>query len=677
MSARIGVDVGGTFTDVVVVGAADGGAVVTKEPTTPSAPEEGVLRALDRAVPREVLAGSAYFLHGTTAGLNALLEGRGAKVGLLATRGFRDVLEVRRSSYGEVWNPLWRPPPPLVPRRLRLPVTERVMADGAVHTPLVEDDVAAALAVFRAEGVESVAIAFLHAYAAPDHELQAEALLSTLGFAGAVSVSHRVSGEYREFERTATTVLDAYLRPVLVAYLDRLEAGLRERGFAGELLVTRSGGGALTFGEARRRPFETIMSGPVAGVEGASRLARELGLPSAITADVGGTSFDTCLVTDGRPAVLFQGEILDLPVQAPWVDVRSIGAGGGSIARVDAGGLLRVGPHSAGAEPGPAAYGRGGSEPTVTDAALVLGLLGPAELAGGALRLDRELAVGAIAPHAERLGLELEEVARGVIVIAASSMAGAIKAITVERGEDPRRAALVAFGGAGPLFATLLARELGIHTVVIPPFPGNFSAWGLLGADIARSAARTRILPLDDGALTAAGRLLAELFRSIDGHPGPGAPSDAVREAALDLRFTGQEHTLSLPVRLDGDRIGAPASEVENAFHEAYARVFGLDLRDPVQLVTVRATVRTPLPEPVLPASAAAGPERAAAEVDAYSFTEGRMRRFALRARSTLAPGTSLTGPAILVEDTATTVVDAGFVALAHPSGALVLSDAR
>src|SRR3954447_9770212 len=524
MATRIGVDVGGTFTDLIFYDDETGEIRVGKEPTTPSAPEEGGLAAIDSVVPPERLRAARYFLHGTTVGLNSLLTRTGAVVGLLATRGFRDVLEIARGDRGDPYDLFWRQPPPLVPRRLRLPVTERMRADRRVETPFDVQDVHAAVEVFHAAGVTSVAVAFMNAYANPAHELAAEQALRDAGFDGEISLSHRISGEYREYERTSTTVIDAYVRPRMTHYLRALEARLRGAGFTGTAIVTRSGGGAMTFAEAEERPFETIMSGPVAGAEGAGELARTLELGNVITADVGGTSFDTCLVTDGRPQLMYQGAVEDMPVQTPWVDVRSIGAGGGSLAEVDVGGLLKVGPASAGAVPGPACYGRGGTLPTVTDAAFLLGMLGDGRLASGIV-LDRAAAEGAIRPLAVRLGFDVEQTARGIMTIAAANMANAIREITIERGQDPREAKLMPFGGAGPLFGTLLARELELREIVVPPYAGNFSAWGLLGADLTRTAARTRIMRLREEAIPEANDVLKELFAGL-GSRSAGADDD-------------------------------------------------------------------------------------------------------------------------------------------------------
>ena len=592
MSTCIGVDVGGTFTDLVMFDEASGSVALAKRPTTPDAPERAVIESVSEAGGGD-LAGADYFLHGTTVGLNALLQRSGARVGLLATAGFRDVLEIRRGSREEMLNLWWRPPTPLVPRHLRLPVRERMLAEGTVLTGLEAGDVAAAARAFDAAGVDAVAVAFINSYRNPEHELLAAESLREHGFEGEISLSHRVSREYREFERTSTTVIDAYVRRVAGGYLERLSTGLDDLGSNATPLVMRSGGGVMTFAEAADRPFEIIISGPVAGAEGAAALAAALGHSLVIAADVGGTSFDVSVIVDGRPQTMNEGSVVGLPVQAPWVDVRSIGAGGGSIAELDPAGLLRVGPRSAGSAPGPACYGRGGTEPTVTDAAFALGMLGAGSLAGG-LRLDRERAEAALSTLGEPLGMEVGDVARGILRVASAHMVDAIHEITVERGLDPRDGALMAYGGAGGLFATLLASESEIATVIIPPHAGNFSALGLLGADITRTAARTAIMPLADGSAPAVERALASLLAEL-GARTRADEDGAIAEAALDLRYRGQEYALTIALPHADGRLGADAAATAAAFEAEYARIFGHRMDEAIEIVAVRATLRTPM----------------------------------------------------------------------------------
>ena len=677
MATRIGVDVGGTFTDLIFYDDESGEVRVAKEPTTPAAPEEGVVRAVVAGVPPQLIGGAAYFLHGTTVGLNALLERKGAVVGLLATQGFRDILEIRRGDRGETYNIFWKQPPPLVPRRLRLTVRERMRDDGSVHQALNDADIAAAVEVFAKEGVTSVAVAFMNAYANPAHERAAERLLRKFGFSGQISLSHQVGGEFREYERTSTTVIDAYVRPKVATYLERLGQQLRSTGVGGDLLITRSGGGAVTFEEAGVRPVETILSGPVAGAEGAAELAVKLDLGDVVSADVGGTSFDTCLITGGRPQMMYESQIMGLPVQTPWVDVRSIGTGGGSIAYVDVGGLLRVGPHSAGADPGPAAYGRGGRAPTVTDAAFFLGMLGDGEIAAG-IRLDQAKAEAALAPLGETLGLTVDDVARGVLTISTASMANAIRVITVEQGNDPRQAKLIAFGGAGPLFATLLARELNIRQAVIPPYAGNFSAWGLLGADLTRTASRTRIVKCTAEGLIVANQLLSALFEEVESRTSDADRTGQSREVALDVRYVGQEHTLTVEVESRDGEIAVAPSEIRRAFMREYERSFGHTMDEEVELVNVRATVVKPLAhrEHRHVHDTARSVERISQSRPAYSFTRGQRMSFKVMHRSDLSSQTRLDGPAIIIEETATTYVDADFTVHVDPSGCLFLTDA-
>ncbi len=679
MSTRIGVDVGGTFTDLIFFDGETGQVTVGKGPSNPRDVDLAVRSVVTGTLAPDAASRTDLFLHGTTVGLNALLERKGARVGLLTTDGFRDILEQARMERLDerghrIWDHLFRTPAPLVDRPLRVGVRERILADGSVHLALDPDSVREAVEIFTKDGVECVAIVFINAHANAAHELRAEELLREYGFTGAVSLSHQTTGQYREYERTTTTVIDAYVRPAVAGYLERLEGGLREDAVDGECLITTSAGGCIGFGEARTRPFETVMSGPVAGAVGASTLCRTLGLEMAITADVGGTSFDTCLLIDGRPTIKYEGEVVGMPLQTPWVDVRSVGAGGGSIAYLD-NGLLSVGPRSAGAVPGPVAYGRGGTEPTVTDAAVTLGMFARSTLASG-LELDIEGARSSLTGLADELDLEAEGVAQGVIRIAAATMAGAMRAVSIEVGQDPRNGALIAYGGAGPLFGSLLARELQIRTLVVPNYAGNFSAWGLLEQDMVRSAARTIIVPLDTGGIEAAESTLASLFEQLDRRAENRVAGTTTREAEFDLRYQGQEYSLALPIPIADGRVTEPPDEIARRFATAYERNYGHSFEVGVTIVSVRAIERTALPRPADRSGEARG-EVPTSSARAYSFASDAWLDFSVIDRDSLRPGAELSGPSIVLEKTATTYLDTGMEGVVHESGALVVTDSN
>lgn len=679
MASRLGVDVGGTFTDLVFYDEATSEIGIGKGSTVPASPEVGVCDVVSAVLRTDELARSDLFLHGTTVGINAVVERKGAVVGVLTTDGFRDVLETRRTDREEFYNMLWKAPPPLVRRSLRLPVRERIRADGEVYREFVEDDVRRAAEIFTQAGVESIAVIFINSHANPAHELAAERLLREAGFEGEISLSHRVTGEFREYERTATTVIDAYVRPRVSRYLSDLRAALEREGFTGEFLVTRSGGGSMPFAEAELRPFETVMSGPVAGAVGGAELCRQLDISVGVTADVGGTTFDTCLVINHQPQVKYEGQVAGMPLQTTWVDVHSIGAGGGSIAFAD-GGLLHVGPRSAGADPGPVCYRRGGTEPTVTDAAATLGMLAFGELAGG-VQLDIDAARGAIARLGESIGLDADRTAQGVMEITAATMANSIRAILEEVGEDSREAALLAFGGAGPLFGTLLARELDIRTIVVPNYAGNFSAWGLLLQDLSRSAARTVVAPLAQSGLKEASRVVRELQdelarRSTSTHPSLTA--EATFTVSLDLRYQGQEYFLTVDVPFAEGSIAADVDTVKDSFERDYEKRYGHVLYSAIEIVAARVTSTTPLPKTNLlsapPAWSTPGERHT---LDAFSFTAGMRIPFDVVDRGALTPGTSTVGPLIVLEETATTYVDVGFTLDVHPSGTLLVKESE
>lgn len=673
MTIRFSVDVGGTFADLVVADSATGRTTVAKGPSTPQAPENGVLDLVGSAMSAEQLRDADMFLHGTTVGLNTLLERVGEPVGLITTEGFRDVLELRRGTRAEMLALRWSPPEPLVPRRLRREVPERVLVDGSVDTPLDSAAVCDALAVFRAEGIDAVAVVLINSYVNPAHELEIERVLRAEGFDGQVSLSHRVAREYREYERTSTTVIDAYVRRQVGGYLNRLEAGLREKGFRGTASVARSGGGVMSFAAASERPVETLMSGPAAGAVGAGALAVALGYRSGVAVDVGGTSSDTCLITDGAPAVRFLGDVGGLPISTSWVDIRSIGAGGGSIAHVDVGGLIRVGPRSAGATPGPASYGRGGKLATVTDAAAHLGMLGFGELAGG-LTLDFDAARVALDDIGAKAGLDTDDAAAGIMRIAAAMMAGAIRQVTLQEGVDPRELPLVAFGGAGPLFATLLAGELEMDSIAVPMSAGNFSARALLMQDVVSESAQTAAGPLT---MEHVGKLVTindELFAELADRLAGNSP--VLRETSLDLRYAGQEHTLTVPMTLQVP-VKQIVEELQSRFIDQHQQKFGYHLDDtPLEVVTLRARTRIVLDEqtePIAQPGGASGGVAASRARQAYSFEDGCQTTFQVINHDQLLDD-PIAGPAIVTASTTTTYIDRGWSAQRRLDGSLVLS---
>lgn len=673
MASRIGVDIGGTFTDFIVYDESGNKVIIDKIPTTPQSPEKAVVEVIKRNLSRKELEKIDFFLHGTTVGLNSLLERKGSKVGLLCTKGFRDILEIRRGDRDEMYNLFWQPAPPLVPRFLRLEIEERLFANGNVHKKINTEQVKDACNKFIKEKVDSVAIAFINSYTNKDHEILASKILIESGFKGQISLSSMVSGEYREYERTTTTVIDAFVKTRMSNYLNSLKKNLNELGYKGTFLVTRSGSGSMTFDEAEDRPFETIMSGPVAGAEGAGELSRKLNNTNMVTADVGGTSFDTCLIINGRPQIQFEGKILGLPVQSPWVDVRSIGAGGGSIAYLDEGSLIRSGPQSAGAVPGPACYDKGGIQPTTTDAAFYLGMLGEGKLASG-LQLNKSLAEKALNSVGSQIGMSAFDAAKGILKIGSANMADAIREITIEQGIDPRELKLLAFGGAGPLMSNLIANELDIKEIIVPPYSGNFSAWGLLGADLLQMNARTKILRLSDEAISECNDILKELFKELEQRQKIDfSTSSQIKEIALDMRWMGQEHTITLKLEDEKDgNISMDTETLKNKFMEEYQKTFGSKLDTVIEIVSTRASLRVQLPRKSESGKIdEVGIEVSNSQIECYSFTEDKKIQFDLVARSKI--DSKVSGPLIIIESTAITYVDINYDVNKDSNGNLIL----
>jgi N-methylhydantoinase A len=652
---RVAIDIGGTFTDLAAVDEDTGALVISKASTTPGRLDDGVMTALERSgVPPATVS---VLVHGTTVVVNAITERRGAATALVTTAGFRDVLEIGRANRPDLYNLSYAKPVPFVPRRLRFEVTERMSYRGAVLTPLDEDSLATVADTIRTAGVRAVAVCFLHAWANPFHELRAAEVLAELLSGVEVVASHEVSGQWREYERTSTTVLSAYVKPVVAAYLGALGNRLDAAGASGPRYTVRSGGGVASFERAMRAPINLLESGPVAGVLAAAEAGRRLGARNVLALDVGGTTAKTSAVLDGRLRIETLHHVgrtpsfAGYPVQVPVVEIVEIGAGGGSIASVDEANGLHVGPRSAGAEPGPACYGLGGADATLTDANLVAGRLDPEYFLGGSMRVDPDAAHRALERVGHRLGVGARDAARGVLRFAIAQMAHALRLVSVRRGHDPRDFTFIAYGGAGPLHAAPLARELGIRRVVVPPAPGNFSAFGMLLSEIRSDAVRTHVGALDAASL---GPLLAELEKEATS--GIEEPStDLVVQRFVELRYAGQEHGLELPLA-DGDIDDAAIAQLREEFDRRSQEAYAFTLSAPVETITARVSVAAPA-APVRwdVGASASGHTFAARTVDLD--VDGGERTADVVERAALDVGRPLAGPCVIEEATSTTLV--------------------
>lgn len=671
MTLQIGVDTGGTHTDVVLLDR-DGGTFHTlKVPTTPQDLSIGILEGVRRILREAGKATSdedVLFHYGTTLVTNILVEEQDLPVGLLTTAGFRDVLAIGRAvRKPNIYDIHWRPQRPLVPRSLRLGVAERMDHKGAVVTPLDEDAARAALRDLKARGVGAVAVCFLNAYANPAHERRVAELAAEECPGVPVSLSSDVVREFREYERTSTTVLNAFVVAPMVRHLDELAERLRGEGVGRQPFIMRGNGGIMSFDLAKSLPAAVTHSGPVAGIVGGNAIAKAAGITDAITFDMGGTSSDVALIAGSEPFATTRGTLAGYPVLLPMLDLVTIGSGGGSIAWIDAGGGLKVGPRSAGSVPGPACYGQGGGDPTTTDANLLCGRLNGDYFLNGDRVLRRDLAEQAVREKiAEPLGLSVEDAALGILAIAEAHMVNAIKLVSVQRGIDPRTFTLIGFGGAGPLHAVSLADAIGMRQVLIPAAPGNVSASGLLAAEVRHDLVRTRVTPLaavDPAAVAAEYEaLVAEAVAALAAQGI--APEQAQVLRAIDLRYRGQAYELTLP--LPAGPLGEAAlAGLAERFHAEHARVYGYRLdHHGVEVVNLRATgtsLPPPLPWPVREAQ------------DGHPQPTGH-RRVAWRSREdaadwpvyrfiAIAPGHSVTGPAILEYPGSTCVIPPGWTA--------------
>lgn len=670
---RVAVDIGGTFTDAVVIDD-DGNTSTAKALTTPSRLYDGVLSALDQLGIDWTRLDS--ITNGTTAGLNAFLERRGARVALLTTRGFRDVYELGRANRPDMYNVRYRPPTPLVPRRSIYEVDERMAPDGSVVLALLEEAIRE-MAPRLARDYDAVAVCFLHSYANPAHEHRVAELLRSVDRSLSVVCSSDVAPEWREYERTSTTAIAAYVAPIVGSYLKELENRTAERGMRGSLRVMQSNGGVMSAGSARRKPIQTLFSGPVGGTIAclavADDLLEEAAASRLICVDMGGTSFDMSLVVDGRADVELEAELQRHPVLAPTVAIHTIGAGGGSIGHT-AGGGLRVGPRSAGADPGPACYGSGGTEPTITDANLHLGRLpGSTRLAGG-MALDRAAAERSLTAVAESLGMDELGLAAGMIAVADSTMANAIREITVMRGIDPRDFILVAFGGAGPLHATSLADELDLDTVVVPVNPGVLSAYGMLQTDTRHDAVQSfyvRVADLTEEALDAALSDLEERARLMVKEDG--FDDQAIRlEPSADLRYSGQEYTVTLPLHT-GDGLRALIDGITDQFAEAHEVRYGhSNPGEAVEFVNLRMAAFGGMTRP-RPRALPTGDMPSPVDTERTWFGDTWFDTPVYQ-RSELPAGARMAGPAIVLEDACTTLVPPDWTTKVSGHGHLVLN---
>ena len=663
---RLAADIGGTFTDVAAFDEATGRMLLGKTLSTPTRLVDGISQAVEKAGTR--FSEAELFLHGSTVAINAMLERKGARTALLITQGFRDIYEIGRINRPDAYNLYFRKHVPLVERALRFEVAERVTAEGEVLVPLDEAGVHAICDQLVAEGVEAVAILLLHCYMNPTHERRVKQIVRDRLPGAFLTASHELSQEYREFERCSTVVANAFIGPLVSRYIAGIDEHLKASGFAGDFLLVQSTGGLYGSAQGREQCVRMLESGPAAGVIGAQALCRVLDLSDAVAFDMGGTTAKAGVIHNGQvltaSTALIGGYNEALPVQIPLVDVFEVGTGGGSIAEADGTGALRVGPRSAGAEPGPACYGRGGDQPTVTDANLVLGRLGADRFLGGEMVLDKDAAERAIRTRiADPLGLDPVAAAYGVLRVAVTKMSYAVKGVSTERGLDAASFAMIAYGGAGPLHACAIAREIGISRVIIPHAPGHFCAFGMLHADLRYDLVRTWLQPLDDieahemlaefGTLVAEGQALLAANRQRAEHIAIGY--------AADMRYVGQEHavTVDLPEALL--QMYEPG-QVKARFDAVHLQRYGTNAPDePAEIVTLRATVSGVMPKPdfgrIAPGETTPPAAALRGTRGVYFSADGPAVVTAVYGRDALLAGNQIAGPALVEEHASTTVV--------------------
>ncbi len=662
---RIASDIGGTFTDLTYLDPQTGEVGITKVSTTPANFAEGVEESLDKA---EInLPDTSFLVHGSTIIINALTERKGIKTGLITTKGFRDVLEIGRANRPDIYNMYYIKPKPFVPRYLRLEVEERVNYKGQELTPLNQEDVRQAVEKFKAEGVQAIAVCLLHSYANPDHEIECGEIISQITPELPVTLSHQITQEWREYERTNTAVLNSYVHPIARAYLDNLEGDLTDMGIASHTLhVMQSNGGSATFEAGKAAPINLVESGPVAGVIGAAYIGQLIDELNVISFDIGGTTAKTSLVENGMPKITTEYKIeqrrdfAGYPILTPTIDIVEIGAGGGSIAWVDKAGALRIGPVSAGADPGPACYGWGGDKPTVTDANVLAGRINPAYFLGGEIPLDVQKAEAAMQPIADAFKISLEEAAMGVIRLADANMVNALKLVSVRRGYDPRDFVLIAFGGGGAMHAGALMRELRVKKVIVPTQPAVFSAWGMLMTDLRRDYIRTLITRTDQVTPERLNGIYARLERqALADLEAESVEKDNIEcQRFADMRYLGQEHTVKVPLPV-GEITDEAMPGINERFHTLHEQTYAFRLETPVELVNYHLIAFGRVQKPTINKrdGKQGSLDEARKGVRRVNFDELGFHESDIYERDLLPVGVAVRGPLVVEEPASTTVV--------------------
>jgi len=663
---RIGVDVGGTFTDVCFLEEEETGEVqVAKVPSAPQDSSTGILSGISLILEQAGATADqvSYLAHGTTVATNTLIQHTGAKVGLITTRGFRDLLELARQVRPDLYDLQVDKPKPLVRRDLRLEVDERVYADGHVERALHPDEVRRVVRALKARGVKAIAVCFLYSYLVPEHERMVGEIIRQEFPEAYVSLSHEVLPEFREYERLSTTVVNAYLGPVVSNYLASLRTKIEDVGIKVNPYITQSNGGVISLDVAHRNTAKIVLSGPSTGAIGGAYVGKLAGFPNVITFDMGGTSTDVCLVEGGIPKVTSQREIEGYPIKTPMIDVHTVGAGGGSIAWIDPGGLLKVGPHSAGAEPGPACYGYGGQEATVTDANVLIQTLNPHYLLGGKMEIDAGEARAVIGRLAARLGMGEIEVARGIISVVVANMARAVRVISVQKGYDVRNFTLVAFGGAGPLHACWVARDLGIPRILVPEAPGILCAFGLLVTDIKSDYTKTEIMATEGADIGAANGIFQELeSRGAEWLLKEGiTESNWLFRRSVDMRYVGQNYELTVSV-MGGELQNADLQDIVRQFYSRHEQEYGYYTEgEPTQLVTFRVEALGVVSKAEVKSSPFNGEDPSPALQERRPVflgeRDGGFVECPVYERSQLRPGNRAVGPAIIEQMDSTTVI--------------------